>query len=238
MTIKLGYARVSTDKEEGREQTLGQQIDKLTEYGIEPGDIYSEKISGSINLLKGKQWLALQDRVMNSDEPVEIVFVAWNRLSRDAVEFQVVVTRLGKLGHCFTVLGDSRYQRYQVKDAMDGLMLALEAFAAQMHNEHVSKATKAKLDWKKAQGDILGRPKKLTPKDSEAIASLTAKGHGYNFIAQELTKRRVKAIPAEVKMIEAAYVKAVKHATVSKTTVATEVRRQRSLESQLRQPPR
>ena len=37
----LGYARVSTD-----DQNLSLQIDSLIRFGVQPNDIYSDKISG------------------------------------------------------------------------------------------------------------------------------------------------------------------------------------------------
>ncbi len=38
----LGYARVSTD-----DQNLSLQIDALIRFGVQPNDIYSDKISGA-----------------------------------------------------------------------------------------------------------------------------------------------------------------------------------------------
>ncbi len=232
MTIKLGYGRVSTDKEEGKEQTLGQQIDKLTEAGVDPENIYTEKISGKINLTHGPKWLALKERIISSEEPVDLHMVDWSRLARQGLPFQNAVAELREHGCVFTIVGDPRYQQYAPADAMDEMMLAWEAFGAQMYRERISKSTKAKLHFKRdVLGETLGRPKKLTAEDCEFIARLTANGHGYGYIVHELTKRRVKAIPAEVKLIEADYVKAIKHAVVSKTTVADEVRRQQALAS-------
>lgn len=225
MTIKFGYARVSTDKEEGREQTLGQQIDKLASAGVEPDNIYSEKVSGKVNLYQGAKWQELKQRIIDSEEPVELVLVDWSRLSRNGLAFQNAVAELKDYGCVFTITDDSRYQQYAPKDAMDEMMLAWEAFGAQLHRERIAKATKAKLDYLKAQGVTLGRPSKLTDKDRDFISKESANGRGYGYIARELTKRRIKAISAETKLIETDYVKALKHATVSKTLVADTVRR-------------
>lgn len=225
MTLKLGYARVSTDRAEGaNEQTIGQQIDKLTEYGVKTSDIYSEKISGSVNLEVGTEWLSLKKRALEATEPVEIVMVDWSRLSRDGLAFQNAVATLSKFGCVFSIVGDSRYQEYAPKDSMDSMLLAFEAFGAQMYRERIQKATKAKLDYLKSQGVKLGRPSKLTDADRLVIEQLYAGGYGAGRIADELTKRRTAAIPLEVKAVEANYVRAIKHARISKATVVPVLR--------------
>lgn len=221
MTIKLGYARISTDRDEGgKEQTLGQQIDSLTNYGVSPADIYSEKISGKINIAEGAAWIKLQAIAITATDQVEIVLVDWSRLSRDGLALQNAVMTLSLANCVFTIIGDSRYQKYAPKDAMDGMFLAFEAFGAQMHRERISKATKSKLDYLKSQGIILGRPRKLTDADLITVEQLRVDGWGAERIALELTKRRIAAITLETKANQALYVKALKHARVAKSTIA------------------
>lgn len=217
--LKLGYARVSTDNAEGKEQTLSQQTSALEAYGVDAGDIYQERISGKINLEAGKRWLALRDRALESDSPVEIVIVDWSRLSREMFGFLSVVNALGKNGAVFTVLGSSKYQRFAIQDSSDGLMLAIEAFGNQAYREKISKATKEKLAFLKGQGVAIGRPKKLTDEDLNYIAVRRAEGFGAGIIAKRLTTSRIKRIPAATKKITSEYEKALKHARVSKTTV-------------------
>ncbi|RCS76580.1 hypothetical protein CIK70_15740, partial [Brachybacterium alimentarium] len=86
-TVKIGYARVSTDKKEsGKEQTIEQQIDALTKCGVEHDNIFIDRgVSGSINLVKGEGWLALQDFIAQQPEKdkLELVVVDASRISRD-----------------------------------------------------------------------------------------------------------------------------------------------------------
>lgn len=225
MTLKLGYARVSTDKEEdGREQTLEQQIDRLTEAGVASENIYAEKVSGRTNLTKGAQWRKLRDRALDTEGPVEIVVVSWSRVSRDALKLQNVVAELGAEGVCFTVAGDPRYQQHVVKDAMDGLVLAFEAFGAQLQREHIASATKAKLQFLKSQGVKLGRPTKLDDDDKSYIREKSATGWGAARIAKELSTKRLAAIPAEQRLNPKDFARAVSHAKVSKPLIGAFVR--------------
>ena len=224
--LLLGYARVSTDRVEGsKEQTLGQQLDVLTGYGVATSDIYSEKISGTINLVGGKQFAALEKRIIESVQPVELVLVDWTRYSRDAIDFLWTLRKQVRLGCVFTIVGDPRYQRFAPSGSMDYLILAFESFFAQMTTEKTSKSTKAKLHFLQKQGVSLGRPEKIGPEDHKAIKQLSADGWGAGRIAEELTKRRTAAIPAETKLIPVDYEKAVKHARVSKGTISPILRK-------------
>lgn len=233
-TLELGYGRVSTDRSEGREQTLDQQLAKLAEHGVAEDCIYSEKISGSINLKRGERWKALSTRALEALEServveVEIVIVEWSRLSRHFEDFIAEVSSLARIGCVFTVVGDPKYQRWAPRDSMDMFQLAMEAFGAQYQREKIARATKAKLDWLKSQGIKLGRPEKLTDADCARIDRM-AQISGYNprLIAEELTELRLAVIPEELKAAASAgddqaateqYQKAVRHAKVSRDIV-------------------
>ncbi|MGO2141459.1 MAG: recombinase family protein [Leucobacter sp.] len=232
--LRLGYGRVSTDRSEGREQTLDQQLAKLAEHGLTEDCTYSEKISGSINLKRGGRWKALAARAteaLESEEveEVEIAIVEWSRLSRHFEDFIAEVSSLARIGCVFTVAGDPKYQRWAPRDSMDMFQLAMEAFGAQYQREKIARATKAKLDYLKSQGVKLGRPEKLTDMDCARIDRL-AQVSGYNprLIAEELTELRIAVIPEDLKQraetgeddedVEK-YQKALKHAKVSRDIV-------------------
>lgn len=195
--ISLGWARVSTDKEDKREQTLVQQIDALLNYGVPVENIYRDKISGTISLDKSKEWAALSERALAPDQPVEIVLASWSRLSRDFWKFLAGVNHYASEGCVFTVLGDPRYQQYAPRDSADGLMLAIEAFGSTSLREKISIATKAKLDYLKSIGVRLGRPEKLTLDDCAEINRLAQLEDYKNprLIAEEITAHRLAAIP-------------------------------------------
>lgn len=218
--ISLGWARVSTKKTEDRkEQTLDQQIEALQAYGVPAVNIYSDKISGSITLKKSEQWAALSERALDPKQQVEIVLVSWSRLSRDFYDFLAAVNLYTSNGCVFTILGDSRYQKYAPKDAMESFQLAMEAFGAQDFRERISKATKAKLDYLRSQGVRLGRPEKMSLDDCAEINRLTQLEDYKNprLIAEEITARRLAAIPEGLDDPEQE--KAENRATVSRTII-------------------
>lgn len=217
--ISLGWARVSTDKEDKREQTLVQQVDALLNYGVPAENIYRDKISGTISLDKSNEWAALSERALAPGQPVEIVLASWSRLSRDFWKFLAAVNHYASEGCVFTVLGDPRYQRYAPRDSADGLMLAIEAFGSTSLRENISIATKAKLDYLKSIGVRLGRPEKLTLNDCAEINRLAQLENYKNprLIAEEITAHRLAAIPEGLDDPERE--KAEKHAAVSRPIV-------------------
>lgn len=221
-TLKLGYARVSTDKKEGREQTLDQQIDELLRAGVLRENIYAEKISGSVNLEKGAEWLALKERAVEESGSVEIVAVSWSRISRNVKMCCMTAWALADDEGCvFTIIRDPRYQQIALTESMDILTFVIDLTQAQMFREQIAKATKAKLDYLKEQGVKLGPPAKLTARDHEAIRRFYFEdGMGGGRIADILTDLRIYAIPAEVKSNEEEYARALKHARVSKSLIS------------------
>ncbi|WP_179019848.1 recombinase family protein [Paenarthrobacter nitroguajacolicus] len=217
--IALGWARVSTDKEDKREQTLEQQIDALLKYGVPAENIYKDKISGTISLDRSEEWAALSERALAPSQPVEIVLASWSRLSRDFWKFLAAVNHYASEGCVFTILGDPRYQRYAPRDSADGLMLAIEAFGSTSLREKISIATKAKLDYLKSQGIKLGRPEKLTLADCDEINRLAQLEDFKNprLIAEEISAHRLAAIPEGLDDPERE--RAEKHARVSRPIV-------------------
>ncbi len=145
--------------------------------------------------------------------------MSWSRLSRDFYDFLAAVNLYTSNGCLFTILGDSRYQKYAPKDAMESFQLAMEAFGAQDFRERISKATKAKLDYLKSQGVRLGRPEKLTLEDCAEINRLALLKEYKNprLIAEKITAHRLAAIPEGLDDPERE--RAEKHAAVSRPII-------------------
>lgn len=217
--VSLGWARVSTDKEDKREQTLEQQIDALLKYGVPAENIYKDKISGTISLDRSEEWAKLSERALVPKQAVEIVLASWSRLSRDFWKFLAAVNHYASEGCVFTIIGDPRYQRYAPRDSADGLMLAIEAFGSTSFQEKISTATKAKLDFLRSIGVRLGRPEKLSLEDCAEINRLALLEDYSNprLIAEELTAQRLAAIPEG--MDDPERERAERRARVSRTIV-------------------
>lgn len=213
-TVKIGYARVSTDKKEsGKEQTIEQQIDALTKCGVEHDNIFIDRgVSGSINLVKGEGWLALQDFVAQQPEKdkLELVVVDASRISRDFLGLQNGLDALNQQGIGFTTT-DGRYTRFIATDTMQLFQIAAEALGASLYRERVRSATKAKLKYlKEVEGVQLGRPRKLTDTDMLRIKEFRKKNMGYGRIAKELSTDRYNKQGKPETVSKSLIVKAVK----------------------------
>lgn len=193
-TTKIGYVRVSTDNE-GKEQTIEQQVAALERYGVKNEHIFADKgVSGSINLTKGAGWLAVAALIDSTDDKttLELVVVDPSRISRDFLALQNTINQLNLAGIGFTTT-DGRYTRFIAQNTMELFQIAAEALGAALFREKVRVATKAKLDYLKSQGVQLGRPKKITDTDILRIKDMRAQGHGYQRIATALSKDRYDA---------------------------------------------
>ena len=193
-TVKIGYVRVSTDNE-GKEQTLEQQVEALERYGVDNARIFADKgVSGSVNLTKGAGWLALTALIDATDDQtnLELVVVDPSRISRDFLALQNTINQLNLAGVGFTTT-DGRYTRFIAQNTMELFQIAAEALGAALFREKVRVATKAKLDYLKSTGVVLGRPKKITDTDRLRIKDLRQQGYGYQRIANALSKDRFDA---------------------------------------------
>ena len=84
--IQIGYARVSTGH-----QSLDQQLDALTEAGVDPDRIYRDKLSGTSTREQRPGLAALLDYARPGDA---IVVVGIDRLGRNAAEVMTTIREL------------------------------------------------------------------------------------------------------------------------------------------------
>ncbi len=144
----IGYARVSTD-----DQDLSLQIDALIRFGIDSGDIFTDKISG-----------AKEDRPGLSK--------CLNTLQAGDT---LVVWRLDRLGrsmrHLITLIEDLREEKVGFKSISDGaidttsasgeLIFNIFSALAQFERRLIQERTKAGLAAARARGRKGGRPPML-----------------------------------------------------------------------------
>jgi DNA invertase Pin-like site-specific DNA recombinase len=86
----LGYARVSTGH-----QSFDQQVDALTDAGVDPVRVYSDKLSGTSTREQRPGLAALLDYARGGDA---IVVVGIDRLGRNAAEVMTTIRELGERG--------------------------------------------------------------------------------------------------------------------------------------------
>ena len=151
----FGYARVSTD-----DQDLSLQIDALIRFGIEPGDIFTDKISG-----------AKEDRPGLSK--------CLNSLQKGDT---LVVWRLDRLGrsmrHLVTLIEELREQNIGFKSISDGaidttsasgeMIFNIFAALAQFERRLIQERTNAGLAAARARGRKGGRPK-ISPDQARIV---------------------------------------------------------------------
>lgn len=143
MTV-YGYQRVST-----REQNLGRQTAELLAYGIEPGNIYTDKTSG------GKAHRAGLDAMLAVLERGDkVVILSFDRLARS-------ISQLLALSEDFARRG---IELVSIKEQIDTstpqgkLFFTMTAAFAQFEREINNERTRQGLAVAKQNGRKLGRP--------------------------------------------------------------------------------
>lgn len=169
MTIKLGYARVSTAG-----QTTDNQVQSLKEAGC--AEVFEETVSGSRNT-RSATFRGLFDRVSQlreQGEEVEVVVTKLDRFSRSLRDLIDAVMELAELGASFRTLDNSL--SYEVSNPASKFMFqvfgALAEFERELIRTRTTEGKKAAIE----RGVLFGAPPKLTAKDVERVKELYATG--------------------------------------------------------------
>lgn len=169
MTIKLGYARVSTTG-----QNTDNQVERLKEVGC--SEIFQETMSGTRNA-RSSTFRSLFDRVKQlreAGEDVEVDVTKLDRFSRSLKDLIDGVMELAELGASFRALDNSL--SYEPNNPASKLMLhvfgALAEFERELILSRTSEGTKAA----KERGVKFGAPPKLKQADVDRIKELHATG--------------------------------------------------------------
>lgn len=154
MTDKIGYIRVSTDK-----QNLALQEDALKNYGC--SKIYKDIASGSRCQRPGLE--ACLDYLREGD-----TLVVWksDRLGRSTVDLLKIVDSLKDRNINFKSLTEDLFD---TTSSNGRLVFGIFALLAEHEKDRLRERTKAGLKAAKARGRLGGRPKSLTP-EKEKIA--------------------------------------------------------------------
>ncbi|MGL3198362.1 MULTISPECIES: recombinase family protein [Curtobacterium] len=167
MTIKLGYARVSTNK-----QSTDNQMDALLAAGCAPENIYEDQsVSGETNG-SSPRYLALFERVRElreQGEDVAVVVTKIDRLSRDTITMIGSVLDLGRMGASFEPLDG--FLAYRPNDPGSEFMLTIYAGVVQLDRAQIIARMKEGRDYKVGKGLRLGQKPKLTLAAVNAIRS-------------------------------------------------------------------
>lgn len=202
---KIGYARVSTTK-----QDLSEQITALKKFGCEK--IFSGKFSGKDEdletiLTRVKQNKVQLDKMLNYVREGDIVVVTKiDRLGRSLIQCLKTLDyfKQNKIG--FVAL-DQGIDTTKRKDPMAMAMIHLLGLFAELERNFIVERTQGGKLAKVESGDLKaigGRPKKLSEKAEEKLVKDILKGGSINELAKKYEvsratisryKKRVKSLP-------------------------------------------
>ncbi|MDD7929882.1 recombinase family protein [Microbacterium thalli] len=169
----VGYARVSTDK-----QDEARQLTSLHGQGINRHALYIDHAQSG-----AKRSRPEFDRMMTNLTEGDVVVVSeLDRLGRDA-------------GHVIMTIADLRARGIHVRALADNvdsttdageMMMGVLAIFAQMERRFIQRRTKAGLAEAKAQGRVGGRPRALDDKKAALAVRLSDEGEKVADIAKTL----------------------------------------------------
>jgi DNA invertase Pin-like site-specific DNA recombinase len=156
--MRVGYARVSTD-----DQMLDLQMDALEAAGCE--QIYKEQASGkSANRIELENCL----KAMRSGD----VLTVWrlDRLGRSLADLIKIVSTLEGQGIGF----ESLTEKIDTTSSTGKLVFHLFGALSEFERNLIRERTNAGLKAARARGKVGGRPRRLSAKDREMVATLMA----------------------------------------------------------------
>ena len=177
----LGYARVSTGH-----QSLDAQRDALTDAGVDPARVYSDKLTGTSTKEQRPGLAALLDYARPGDT---IVVVGIDRLGRNAAEVMTTIRDLGQRGIVLRSLRESIDTSNATGRMIAGVLASLAELELELQRERRAAARAAR----KARDLPMGRPPKLTAKQTALAHRMRAAGEPVPEIATTLGVSRTTA---------------------------------------------
>ena len=162
-----GYARVSST-----DQNLDRQLDSLTSFGVEPNNIFKDKVSGKNFDRDG--YLKMIAALRKGDL---LVITDIDRLGRN---YDMIITEWAKItkhiGADIVVLGmpllDTRSQVGSLTGRLlSDIVLQLLSYVAQKERENIHRRQSEGIAAAKKRGVVFGRPSVKTPENFDKIAA-------------------------------------------------------------------
>lgn len=172
---RFGYIRVSTVA-----QNLERQVVALTGAGIDPADIYSDKISGARQSRPG-----LDDLLSRVREGDTITVLSLDRLGRSALHVLSTIADLEERGVTVLSLKEGENMTGATGKLMRGLMALVAEWEREMNRERVEEARAARAARAKDGEQVAGRPRTAhTAENVKKVLSLREKMHSMREIAK------------------------------------------------------
>jgi DNA invertase Pin-like site-specific DNA recombinase len=147
--VQLGCARVSTGH-----QSLDQQLDALTQVGVEPNPVYTDKLSGTSTREQRPGLASLLGYARPGDA---IVVVGIDRLGRNAAEVMTTIRELGERNIVLRSLREGIDTSNATGRMVAGVLASLAELELELGRERRAAARQAR----RARGQHIGRPKAL-----------------------------------------------------------------------------
>jgi DNA invertase Pin-like site-specific DNA recombinase len=170
----LGYARVSTGH-----QSLDQQVDALTDAGVDDARVYTDKLSGTSTREQRPGLAALLGYARAGDA---VVVVGIDRLGRNAAEVMATIRELGERGIVLRSLREGIDTSNATGRMVAGVLASLAELELELGRERRTAAREAR----RARGQAIGRPKALDTSKAALAQRMHATGESASTIAAAL----------------------------------------------------
>ena len=152
----FGYARVST-----LDQSLNLQMDALLKEGVRKENIYTDKVSSTVQ--ERKSLNKLWDFVRSGD-----TIIVWklDRLARSLIHFTKLMTELEAKGVKFKSITEPFIDTTK-QSSHTNFLINMFAALAQLERDIIIERTKAGLESAQQRGIVLGAPKGLSKKNQQ-----------------------------------------------------------------------
>jgi DNA invertase Pin-like site-specific DNA recombinase len=166
-----GYARASLEK-----QAIERQLDELAVAGVEPNNIFQEKITGT------KRERPELNRMLQSLEGGDtVVVLELSRISRSTKDLLEIVDFIHRQGAHFKSLNEAWLD---TTTPQGQLIFTIFAGLCQFERDLTAERTRSGLQAAKARGRIGGRPA-TEEETAEAVMALHENGVGATDIARQ-----------------------------------------------------
>lgn len=174
----IGYARVSK-----QEQNLDRQIDSLVKYGVDPRNIYQEKITGT---KRNREQL---DKMLNELRCGDTVIITdLTRVSRSTKDLLSIIDKIKEKGAAIKSIKDT-WLDTTADNPYNDFLLTVMGGLSQLERDLISQRTKEGLASAKARGRSGGRPNKQN-ENADVVKMLYKEGYKIVDIAKKTNLSR------------------------------------------------
>jgi Site-specific recombinases, DNA invertase Pin homologs len=150
---KLGYVRVSTDKQDVKNQKL-----ELLKF-VPPENLYEDSgVSGTVPAKKRKEFKKVYGRIQNG-EVSELYVFELSRLGRTSTETIQLILEIEQLGcHIISLSPNETWTKMVDSSGLRNIFISMFAWFADLERASISERTKLGLKRAREEGKHLGRP--------------------------------------------------------------------------------